>query len=695
MPRRALAVTVLLAAAVFHPAPVAGQETASDTLLTVNHLLDYETVGAPQLSPDGSQVVYTRRFVNKVADKWDTELWIMRADGSRNRFFAKGGDAHWSPDGTRIAYLAEGEPKGAQLFVKWVDVDGPPSQITHLTHSPGNVRWSPDGKMLGFTMFVPAHSDWKIDLPAPPAGAKWTPAPKVIDRLHYRRDREGFTESGYTHLFLVPADGGAERQLTHGSWNVGAVFDGTPTSVGWDWSPDGKTVVVDGLDDSTADLHYRESNIYAVDVATGATRRLTATRGTWSSPVFSPDGKRIAYTGAPWARKTWTTAQLYVMNADGSGATELSGSLDRDPDDVLWAADGSGIYFTAADRGSENVYLADLRGGVKPVTTGTQMLGSLSLARNGTAVAVRTTYTEPPNLVRFDVRRPATLTTLTHADEALLSRIRLGKVEEIWYRSTGGARIQGWIVTPPGFDATKKYPLILEIHGGPQGMYNVGFNYSFQNFAANGFVVLYTNPRGSTGYGSSFVGAIEQNYPGVDFDDLMAGVDTVVGRGYIDTTAMYVGGCSGGGVLSSWVVGHTNRFAAAAVRCPVIDWISMAGQTDIPLFTYSFFDKPFWEDPTAWLAHSSLMSVGKVTTPTLLMTGELDMRTPIPQTEEFYAALKVRGVPTTMLRFAGEYHGTGSKPSNFMRTQLYMMSWYKRYRRTSPTQAVRADAGRQ
>jgi dipeptidyl aminopeptidase/acylaminoacyl peptidase len=216
-------------------------------------------------------------------------------------------------------------------------------------------------------------------------------------------------------------------------------------------------------------------------------------------------------------------------------------------------------------------------------------------------------------------------------------------------------------------------------------MYNSAFNYSFQNFAANGYLVLYTNPRGSTGYGSAFGNAIRHAYPSVDYDDLMAAVDAVIARGFVDTTRMYVGGCSGGGVLSSWVIGHTNRFAAAAVRCPVINWMSFFGQTDVPLFTANFFDVPFWENPEQWLKQSPLMYVGNVTTPTVVMTGELDLRTPIPQSEEYYAALKTRGVPSALLRFQGEYHGTSSKPSNFMRTQLYMMSWYQRWRRTSPT----------
>src|SRR5216110_3521978 len=313
------------------------------------------------------------------------------------------------------------------------------------------------------------------------------------------------------------------------------------------------------------------------------------------------------------------------------------------------------------------------------------MVSLASVARDFTAVGVRSDATNPPDVARFSLKAGgrAPVTRLTSVNADVLDRIRLGSTETVWYASTGGARVQGWIIKPPGFDRSKKYPLIMEIHGGPHGMYNGAFSYQLQNFAADGYVVLITNPRGSTGYGSTFGNAIERAYPSVDYDDLMAGIDTVVNRGYIDTQRMYVGGCSGGGVLSSWVIGHTDRFAAAAVRCPVIDWMSMAGQTDIPLFTFSFFKKPFWEDPSDWLAHSSLMSVGKVTTPTLLMTGVLDRRTPMPQTEEYYAALKVKGVPVKLLQFNEEYHGTGSKPSNYIRTQLYMMSWFNRYTRAA------------
>ncbi|HYR99800.1 MAG TPA: S9 family peptidase, partial [Gemmatimonadales bacterium] len=388
--------------------------------------------------------------------------------------------------------------------------------------------------------------------------------------------------------------------------------------------------------------------------------------------------------------KTHRTADLWTVGLDGSGLRDLSRTLDRDPDNLRWAPDGKGVYFTAPDRGSINVRYADLSGGVRDVTQGAQVVSLTSLARTLVGVGVRSDPEHGPDVVRIDLRRAQAPTRVTAVNDDVLANKRLARVEEVWYTSSGGTRVQGWLVKPPAFDPARKYPLILEIHGGPFSMYNVGFSYMFQNFAANGYVVLYTNPRGSTGYGDAFSNAIDHNYPGPDYDDLMAGVDAVIGRGYVDTTRMYVGGCSGGGVLSSWVIGHTNRFAAAAVRCPVIDWISMAGQTDIPLFTYSFFRQAFWDKPDEWLAHSSLMHVGRVTTPTLLMTGDLDRRTPIPQTEEYYAALKLRGVPTVMLRFNGEYHGTGSKPSNFMRTQLYMMSWYQKYRRPASEPATGA-----
>jgi dipeptidyl aminopeptidase/acylaminoacyl peptidase len=679
MPRRILALLVCAICALCLAPILAAQQSRSDSVFTVAKYLDYETVADPRLSPNGASVVYTRRWVDKHADRWESALWIMNADGSRNRFLVKGSDAVWSPDGTRVAYLAEGDPKGSQVWVRWMDAEGAASQVTRSAEPIGDLRWSPDGRSLGFSMFVPASAPWKIDMPAAPQGANWTAAPKHVAKLHYRFDRRGFFRPGFRHLFTVSADGGAVRQLTRGEWSVGYTNEGEGSSVGWDWSPDGRTVVFDGFRETEAERTYRSGNVYALDVASGRITRLTREDGAWRNPVISPDGRWIAFAGTPKASYSYRVGDLYVMEMDGSDIRRISGDLDRDASSLNWAPDGSGVYFTADDRGTRNVHFASLRQGVRPVTHGTHMLTLGSLARTGTAVGIATSFHQPSDVVRIDLRRNGDLTRLTRVNETLLGGIRLGEVEEIWYTSTGGARVQGWIVKPPAFDPSRRYPLIMEIHGGPHGMYNVGFNPMFQNFAANGYVVIYTNPRGSTGYGSDFGNAIQYAYPSVDHDDLMAGVDDVVRRGFIDTNRMFVGGCSGGGVLSSWAIAHTDRFAAAAVRCPVTNWLSMAGQTDIPLFAFNFFEKPFWEDPARWLQQSPLMHVGRVKTPTLLMTGELDLRTPMSQTEEYFAALKMRGVPAELLRFEGEYHGTGSKPSNWMRTQLYMMSWYERH----------------
>ena len=408
-----------------------------------------------------------------------------------------------------------------------------------------------------------------------------------------------------------------------------------------------------------ADLRYFESAINAVDVVTGETREITSRKGLWTSPVVSPDGQTIAFTGYDWSPQTYHVGELYTMGIDGSGMKMVAPELDRDIGGIIWDDDGSRFYFAVQDRGSSNVYSATPGGVLEQLTEGVQMLSLTSVGR-GTAVGVRSAPQTPGDVVRYDLRPGAVPVPLTDVNADVMAGVALGDLEEIWYGSTEGAQVQGWIVKPPGFDPSQSYPLILEIHGGPHGMYNVGFNWMFQNFAAHDFVVLYTNPRGSTGYGTDFGNAIDDRYPGErDLADLLTGVDEVVSRGYIDTDRMYVGGCSGGGALSSWVIGHDDRFAAAAVRCPVINWMSFAGTADVAMWGYRRFRELPWENPDKWLRHSSLMYVGDVTTPALLLTGELDLRTPMSQTEE--------------------YHGTGSKPSNFMRTQLYMRKWYDRW----------------
>ncbi|GMV05934.1 MAG: acyl-peptide hydrolase [Gemmatimonadota bacterium] len=660
-----LAAASTLAAA----APVAAQQGPLKKL-SLESYLDMESVSNPQISPDGTQIVYTRGWVDKINDRRESSVWIMNADGSKNRFLVDGSGPVWSPDGTRIAYTAQGEPQGSQIFVRWMDDEGAATQITRVENGPGAIAWSPDGRWISFSMNVDDPESWGIRLPGRPDGAKWIGDPRIVTRADYRQDRVGFNDDAWRHLFVVPAEGGTPRQLTDGEWNHSSGV----------WTPDGAEILFSALRTENAELEWRESEIYAVNVASGAIRQLTTRKGVDTNPLPSPDGRLIAYQGDDWHDDTYRNSKVYVMGRDGSSPRVISGDFDRQSSDFTWAPDGSGLYFAANDAGSRNIHFMPLNGSVRQVTKGTHLLGIGSLSKSGTLVGTWTTPHEPGDVVSFDVRRPADMRRLTRVNEDVLAGITLGEVEEIWYESVDGWRIQGWIVKPPDFDASKKYPLMLSIHGGPHSMYTVGFNFGWQEHAANGYVTLYTNPRGSTGYGSAFGNAIKNAYPSKDFDDLMHGVDAVLAKGYVDQNNMFVYGCSGGGVLTSWTVGHTDRFAAASANCPVINWLSFVGTTD-GIGWYRNFEKMPWEDPSEHLRRSPLMYVGNVKTPTMLMTGELDLRTPMPQTEEYYAALKVLGVPTAMVRFKNEWHGTSSTPSNFLRTQLYLREWFKRHSR--------------
>jgi dipeptidyl aminopeptidase/acylaminoacyl peptidase len=650
------------------------QDTARSDRLTLDLFLEMETATDPQISPDGTQIVYTRGWVDKMNDRRESALWIMNVDGSKNRFLSKGSGARWSPNGDRIVYTAPGEPKGAQVFVRWMDAEGATSQLTHVDQAPSALSWSPDGKQIAFTMLVEERTNWPIKLPKAPSGAKWTEPPRIVERLNYRRDRSGFTDNGYRQTFVVPAIGGTPRQLTSGN------FDQS----GSDWTPDGRSILFSGLRTEDDKYQWRESEIYAVDVQDGKIRQLTKRRGPDTNPTISPDGKRIAYTGYDWTTDTWVDSKVYLMDIDGSNPHLISADWDRAPGEMKWAADGSGIYFTAQSEGSQNLYFlpvsANNTGKVQPITKGTQMLTVSNISSKGLVVGTRSTFQQPGDIVSFDLKSPSNVKQLTAVNDDVLAGRKLGEAHELWYTSADGTKIQGWYITPPDFDPSRKYPMQLHIHGGPHSMYGVGFNFGWQEHAANGYVILYTNPRGSTGYGSAFGNAIKNAYPGKDFDDLMAGVDALLAKGFVDPQNLFVTGCSGGGVLTAWTVGHTDRFAAASANCPVIDWLSFVGTTDGASWYYNFEKLP-WEDPSEHIRRSPLTYVGHVKTPTMLMTGVNDLRTPMPQTEQFYSALKLRGVPTAMLRFNDEWHGTTSNPSNFMRTQLYLRYWFEKFKR--------------
>jgi dipeptidyl aminopeptidase/acylaminoacyl peptidase len=668
--RNILAVVMLIFAL------VQNASAAERDRLGVELFLDWEYVSSPQISPDGSQIVYTRRWTDKINDRYESEIWTMNSDGSRNRFLVKGSAPRWSPDGKRLAYVAPGQPAGAQIFVKWMDTASDPgTQLTFLERPPTNLEWSPDGKRIAFNMLVQAKNNFHINMPARPEGAKWVEPPRVVDRLNYRSDGTGYRPEGFMHIFVIPDTGGTARQLTDGDYNHDAP----------EWLPDSETLVFSAVRKADAEYLRGGQDIYSFNIRTGQFKSLTDRNGPDLEPTVSPDGRYVAYTGYDQTDNTYTVSHLYLMDADGQHKRALAQEFDRAPFGLMWANDASGIYFTTEDKGTNNLYFMPLKGNNAPrqITEGNHQFIASTMGRNGIVTGILSSATEPGDVFAFNLKQPVPR-KLTAVNDDVLEGRKLGQTEEIWYDSVGAKKIQGWIIKPPDFDPTKKYPLMLYIHGGPHAMYGVGFNFEFQNHAAENYVVLYTNPRGSTGYGQEFGNAINNNYPGDDYTDLMNGVDAVIKKGYIDERNLFVTGGSGGGVLTTWIVGHTDRFAAAVAMKPVINWYSFVGTTDGADWYYNFKKLP-WEDPSEHLRRSPITYVGNVKTPTMLLTGELDLRTPMEQTEQFYRALKMRKVDTVMVRLNDEYHGFNAiglrHPSNRVQQILYLRGWFEKYKR--------------
>jgi dipeptidyl aminopeptidase/acylaminoacyl peptidase len=642
-------------------------------LLDKETFMEMESVGNPEISPDGKQIIFTRTWVDKVKDQYRSNLWITDVDGARIRELTSGArndsSPVWSPDGKRIAFLSDRDGAN-QLHVMWLDTREV-AQLTHLERAPNNIKWSPDGKWIAFTSFAPDNDPiLNIKLPERPRGAEWARPAVVVDRLSWAADGRGPTPKGHTHVFVVDATlGGTPRQITSGKY----------THTGYDWAADGKTIYVSGIRKPEAEYLRNDSEIYAVDLATLEVKALTDRKGPDGAPVVSPNGAWIAYSGYDDKMYTNHVSSLYVMDKSGGGKRVWAGNLMSSPQNVVWAADNSGVYFNVQEKGSSHVYFAPVNGNPRQVTDGVHILNGLSLANNGQAAAVRTSFREPGALVTFNVKDAAKMAKLVDVNNDVLGDLKLGEAEELWYTSKDGWKVQGWLIKPANFEAGKKYPMVLWIHGGPWSMYSVAWNWAFQNFAANGYAVLYTNPRGSTGYGQDFVNGIQYSYPGKDYDDLMAGVDAALAKGFIDERNLFVCGGSGGGVLTAWIVGHTDRFAAAVSMRPVINWHSFVGTTDGANWYYQFQKRP-WEDPMEFAVRSPLHYVANVKTPTMVMTGEADLRTPMGQSEEYYRALKMLKKETLLVRMPDEFHGW-RRPSHQLAQQLYLMAWFEKHTR--------------
>lgn len=649
--------------------------TPSRTLQLMD-AFELEYVQNPEMSPNGKQVAYERVGFDIMTDKSTSIIYLVGFDGSRNRpLVTKASNPKWSPTADRLAFLRSVDDK-PQIFVRYLD-GGEELQITKLQESPGSMSWSPNGKWIAFTSavaYTPATS--VVKLPPKPAGATWAGDPIYIDRLKYRADGGGYLKPRYSQIFIVSADGGTARQLTIGAYDHSDLT----------WAPDGKSLVF-SANASEDELNPNDSNLGSVTTdGMGNVTWLTTRVGPDGSPKFSRNGKQLAFLGFDDKRMGYENQQLYVANLDGSNAKSVTVGLDRSIDDFAWTENDELIiqYDTEGDTYLARVKTSGGQPRVLAKRVGGQSLGRpYSGGQFSAGPGERYAFTlvgsdHPADLAvgeGDDVRR------ITRLNDDLAALRDFGAVEELKLKSSVDQRsLQAWITRPPDFDASQKYPLILEIHGGPYTNYGDRFAMENQLYAAAGYVVLSVNPRGSTSYGAEFANLIENDYPGKDYNDLMDAVDATIAKGYIDDKRLFVTGGSGGGVLTAWIVGNTDRFRAAVVAKPVINWASFSLYADnTAYFTQYWFEKPPYEDYESYWKRSPLSLVGKVKTPTMLLTGEQDYRTPIAESEQYFAALKLAGVETAMVRIQDSGHGITKRPSNMMAKVSAVLGWFAKY----------------
>jgi len=649
-------------------------------LFSADDVFDLEYASDPRISPEGSQIVYERQSNDIMTDSTLSNLWVVNVDGSRHRPLVSGtasaSSPRWSADGERIAYI-QATGNGTGIHVRWMDT-GQTALLANLQKSPADLTWSPDGRWLAFVMSVPAKSEPIAKPREKPEGAEWSEPVKVIDTAQYRWDGRGFLETAYEHIFVIPADGGSPRQLTSDDFNHAG-----PLS----WTRDGASILFSANREDGWQLESGESDIFSVSVGDGALTQLTDKDGGEHAPTMSPDGRRIAYVYDDNRKIPYRNRILHIMAPDGSGDQALTADLDSSVSGIQWAGTRQ-IFFRYDQRAVRYVARVSLTGDIANVAAG---LGSTSLGRpylsgsftvssNGIVAFTKGTSQRPAEVAVAGRSGESVLTALN--DDLLDDRV-LGAVNEIIYNSSfDGQEIQGWYITPHDFDPQTKYPLILEIHGGPHLAYGPYFSAEMQLMAAQGYVVFYNNYRGSTSYGEDFALLLHFKYSSPeDFADHMSGVDTLIERNIADPDNLFVTGGSAGGIASAYAIGLTDRFRAAAVAKPVINWISKTLTADsyIGQISHQFPGMP-WEEFEHYWQRSPLSLVGNMVTPTMLITGEEDYRTPISETEQLYQALQLKGVDVVMVRVPGSSHGIAGRPSRLVAKVDNILAWFARYR---------------
>jgi dipeptidyl aminopeptidase/acylaminoacyl peptidase len=641
---------------------------ASNDYLKQESYWDIQSISNPIIDPTGETIIFSKKYIDKQNDSFISDLWVMDSDGSNKRFFIKGSNPRWSPDGKKIAFIKTDTNDISQIFIKHLAHESE-TQITNSNNNIKDFAWSKDGKYFSFSSFDEYENDWTIDIPGKQKDSEynWTKEPTIVTTMHWKSDGSGEDKIGENHLYLVDANGGSAVKVS--DWGLDYVSD-------LQWLND-NTVLFTG-NNSLNDLEtpWKQSSVFTLNVNTKSIQKISPKDGVYTSPKASLDGEKIVFTGHP--DKKYSSVAFDIWLHENKKNKVLTNDLSASPRRLEWI-DSNNILFNIDEKGSAKLKSLNLKT-LKTIDEIKDFNDQfyLSSVFERSFYGIYTNAQRPGEVVKIEQSK---INPLSQFNELVLSQYDLGNTSEINYKSKDGTDIQGWYITPPNFDKKKKYPLILVIHGGPHAMYRPSFNYQWHQFASDGYIVLFTNPRGSTGYGSKFANIIDNDYPGKgDLEDLLSGVDHLTDIGFVDESRMYVQGCSGGGVLTAWIVGHDNRFAAAASLCPVTNWMSMVGTTDIPAWTFEWFEEPFWDDPSEWLEHSPIMRTGYVKTPTLFMTGVLDIRTPMAQSEEMYIAFKHAGIETALIRMNEEWHGTGrKKPTNWFRSYGYLSDWYEKY----------------
>ena len=649
-------------------------------LFSAEDVFELEWAADPQVSPNGRQALYLRRSNDVMTDRTRSHVWLVNLDGSLHEPLladtASYNSPRWSPDGSRIAYMKRESDRTA-LYVHYLS-SGRDARLGAFEEAPDALTWAPDGNAIAFSMAVKGESEKLVSKPKKPEGAEWAEPAKVIDRARYRTNSDGFLDLAYNHIFVVPADGGTARQLTSGDFHHNG-----PLS----FTPNGRDIVFAANRHDDWELETRESDIFSVNVASGELTQLTDEPGAEFNPTVSPDGRRIAYLRVEKIQQPFFATEVFVMDRNGANGRSLTASLDRRAGDVQWLTNNE-VTFTYQHRGENMIGAVNMTGnrrvaveGIGGTTIGRPYVsGAYDAGRNNALVYTKGSAYRPADLY---VSRGGRARQLTELNEDLLGHRDLGNVRSFTYASSlDGLEVQGWMITPPGYEEGKRYPLIIEIHGGPHLAYGPHFSAELQRMAAAGYVVIYDNHRGSIGYGSEFANLLKYKYSSPDdFADHMSAVDWAIENGFADEDNLFIAGGSAGGIATAYAVGLTNRFNAAMAAKPVINWVSKVLTADSYIDQIaSQFPGPPWEHLDHYWQRSPLSLVGNVETPTMLLTGEVDYRTPMSETEQFYQALQLRRVPSVMVRIPGSNHGIAGRPSRLNAKTDYTLAWFEKYR---------------